>query len=29
VVTMDDSTKRQILSHNEFGMKHCGWKPFN
>lgn len=27
--TMSDSTKRQILSHNEFGEKRCGWKPFN
>ncbi len=28
-VMMDDSTKRQILSPNEFGETHCGWKPFN
>ena len=29
MLTMDDGTKRQILAHNEFGAKQCGWKPAN
>ena len=28
-LTMDDKTKRQIVSHNEFGEKQCGWKPLD
>ena len=26
MLTMDEGTKRQIVGHNEFGEKVCGWK---
>lgn len=26
MLTMDEGTKRQIVAHNEFGEKVCGWK---
>jgi hypothetical protein len=25
--SVTDGTKRQIIAHNEFGAKVCGWKP--
>lgn len=24
---MTDGTKRQILAHNEYGARACGWRP--
>lgn len=24
---MTDGTKRQLLAHNEYGARSCGWKP--
>lgn len=28
-LAMDPGTKRQIVAHNEFGEKVCGWKAVN
>lgn len=24
---VDDMTKRQIVSHNDYGSRACGWRP--
>lgn len=27
IETLDPQTKRQILAHNTFGQRQCGWAP--